>query len=178
MLSLSDNMAELLRRAQGMADEITQGLLPVVQMTCLDGAEHAREVGQFKDVTGETRRSIRFRGAKRTERGAEGSFGTESANAARLEKGTAPHEIRPKFAGGDLQGPTRRSQGRRAAGDIGTTRVALKWTAGGQVHFARIVHHPGGRSFPFMGPAAIKAEAVLHMRTELLCERAIARLSK
>lgn len=46
------------------------------------------------------------------------------------EKGTRAHAIRPKRKGG-----------------------TLRWTSGGQVHFAKVVSHPGTRARPWFYPA-------------------------
>lgn len=168
-----DNAAEFMGAVQALQEEIQRGCVGVVQETCLDGAEHARTVGQFKDQSGELRRSIKAFPTTRTENGAKGSFGTKLPRAGFIEGGTDPHDIRPK-AGEGSKGPLRQGQSRRAKGDIGTHRIALRWTEGGEVRFARVVHHPGTSARPFMGPAYIKAQGVLFARTELLTARAIA----
>lgn len=172
-----DNAAEFMAAVTQFQEDIQRGCVEVVQDACLDGAEHARAVGQFKDQTGELRRSIKAFPTVRTEKGAQGSFGTTLPRAGFVEGGTEPHEIRPKVGEGTV-GPMRKGQSRRNKGDIGTRRIALRWYVGGDVRFARIVHHPGTTARPFMGPAAIKAEGVLYAKAELLTARAIARFQR
>jgi hypothetical protein len=172
-----DNAAEFMAAVEQFAEDVQRGCLDVVQDACLDGAEHARSVGAFKDVTGELRRSIKAFPARRTGNGAEGSFGTTLKRAVFVEDDTKAHTIRPK-AGEGTYGPLRQGQSRRAKGDIGTHRIALRWTEGGAVRFARVVHHPGTKGKPFIGPGAIKAEGVLYAKAELLSARAIARFQR
>jgi hypothetical protein len=45
--------------------------------------------------------------------------------------------------------------------------VALRWTEGGRVFFASVVHHPGGKPYPFMGPAVQKAERVIEREVDI-----------
>ena len=149
MLEIEIDWTALNAKVEAFAGEIERGLYDVVQQTCLDAAEHARTVGRFVDRTGRLRASIRARGVKRTARGAEGSFGTDVPYAWPVEAGQRPHVI----------------AARRAA--------FLRWETPEGVRLARVVRHPGTHERPFMGPAAIKAAAVLFARTELLVQRAI-----
>ena len=151
-----DNAAEFMGAVQAFQEEIQRGCVGVVQETCLDGAEHARAVGQFKDHSGSEglRASIKARPVKRTSSGAEGSFGTDKPYAAAVEGGQKPHEIRAR------------------------NRKFLRWEQAGEARFARVVQHPGTHARPFIGPGAIKAEGVLYARAELLSARAIARFQR
>jgi len=149
-----DNAAEFMGAVERFAEDIQRGCLEAVQDACLDGAEHARSVGAFKDQTGELRRSIKAFPARRTAGGAEGSFGTPLHRGVYVENDTKAHTIRPRNA------------------------KMLRWESDGAVHFARVVQHPGTRGKPFMGPGAIKAEGVLYARAELLSARAIARFQR
>lgn len=151
MLTIEIDLASFEREAERFVEGIQRGMLDVAQQTALDGAEHARAVGQFKDHSGELRGSIRVLSSGRIARGGEATFGTTKSYGRFVESGTAPHEIRTRRAG------------------------ALRWEQGGEIRFARVVYHPGGRAFPFMGPAAIKAEAVLYARAQALVAREIAR---
>lgn len=108
---------------------------------------------------------------------ADGAIEADTPYARYVEEGTRPHDIWPK-AGEGTMGPLRRGQSRRDPTDIGTHRVALRWFDGaGGVHFARMVHHPGSRSYPFMGPGYLKAERVLHLRTEEAVAAFLARMA-
>lgn len=64
--------------------------------------------------------------------------------AATLELGSKPHVIRPVKAKVLAWGGTRRLSGTLAKGSKAT-------------HFARIVHHPGTKPYPYLLPGAKKA---------------------
>lgn len=64
--------------------------------------------------------------------------------AATLEFGSKPHIIRPRKAKVLAWGGTRRLSGTLAKGSSPT-------------HFARIVHHPGTKPYPYLIPGAKKA---------------------
>ena len=86
--------------------------------------------------TGVTQASVHYMGVTAT------SVTTEAAGAARwLEYGTKPHIIRPKVAKVLAWGGSRRLSGALRKGASAT-------------NFATIVHHPGTRPYPFMGPGA------------------------
>lgn len=146
-----DNAAEFMGAVEAFAEDVQRGCLDAVRDACLDGAETARSSPSFQDQTGKLRGSIRVLGVARTGEGAEGSFGTRVRYGQFVEGGTSAHEIRA----------------RRAS--------ALRWEQGGEIHFARLVHHPGTRARPFMGPGALKAERVLYARAESLTAHAIVR---
>lgn len=107
---------------------------------------------------------------------ANGMLVSDTRYASYVESGTKAHDIYPK-AGRGTMGPLRKGQSYRTKDDIGTHRVALRWYTGGQVHFARMVHHPGSRSFPFMGPAWFKMQGFLIMRMEDACARFVTRMA-
>ena len=75
-------------------------------------------------------------------------------HAVFVEDDTRPHTIRPRNA------------------------RMLRWEQGGEAHFARVVQHPGTRGKPFMGPAAIKAEAALYAKMHERTAAAVARASR
>jgi hypothetical protein len=77
-------------------------------------------------------------------------FSTVAHGAAPyLEFGTRPHEIRPKSA----------KVLRFATG--GNATLSGRPKSGAPVVFARVVHHPGTRAYPFMVPGMEKALAKL-----------------
>ena len=151
-------------------DELSRGMVTAVRNATTEGAAEARTVHTYKDQTGALTKSIK--GAL-TESGrgyAEGYIRAGDKKASWIEDGTAPHRILPKA--GEGIGPLRQGQSRRSSKDIGTHRTALRWRgADGVTHFARVVNHPGGKSYPFMGPAALKAERVLVRDMEISIER-------
>lgn len=109
-------------------------------------AEHA-----WKDRTFATRDSIA--GAFYVKgNGAEGEV-TAGLNAVRLNYGTKPHPIWPKV-GFNTKKKLKQGQSRRKEDDIGTHRVALRFTMGGKTVFARMVNHPGTTGDHFLDAAA------------------------
>ena len=66
--------------------------------------------------------------------------------AAYVERGTRPHEIRP-----------RNRKALRWAASSGDSRLTGSPRTGGRVRFAKRVQHPGTRAQPFMVPGAQKA---------------------
>ena len=151
MLILTDNSAEVLAAAERMLRDIVNGTRTVVADTCTEAAAHGRQVGAFKDQTGALRKSIVGRVVRRDQHGTSG-----------VVEATAPHAI---FVEDDTKAHTIRARRARM----------LRWEQDGEVRFARVVRHPGTKGKPFMGPAAIKAEAALYAKTELLARRAIVR---
>lgn len=108
-----------------------------------EGAAEARTVHRYTDRTGALTASVKGRVETSTKGGAEGVIEATMPYASFVEEGTQPHDIRPVRA------------------------KALHWTDGDGEHFAAVVHHPGGRSFPFMGPALQKAERVIVAEVEI-----------
>ena len=68
--------------------------------------------------------------------------------AAAVELGAKPHIIRPRNRKALAWGGTRRLSGTLASGSKPT-------------HFARLVHHPGSRPYPYLIPGARRALAGL-----------------
>jgi hypothetical protein len=152
-----------------------------VQKAAEEGAAEAKRVGQFKDRTGRLRGSIR---ARRINSDLwEIVAGGDGVNYALfVEAGTNPHEIWPKAGAGSV-GPLRAGQSRKKRGETGSSLTPrhstqhnrwLRWYTGNplavgdnNVHFARMVHHPGTKPYPFMGPALLKAERVIEREVTL-----------
>jgi hypothetical protein len=133
-----------------------------------EAVRFAKTTAPFRDRTGQLRASIHVETSSYSARSAESAFVSPQFYAGYVEYGTRAHEIWPKEGHG-VVGPLRRSQGRRERDDIGTHRVALRWFVGGdgspgnegQAVFARMVHHPGSKPYPFMQPARDHAESWL-----------------
>lgn len=174
MLSLSDNAAELLAEAERFDADLHAGLGDVVEATCEEGAAHARAVGQFKDHTGDLRRGVVGFLVSRSDKGATGQIASVMGYSSLVEGGTPAHEIRPKAGEGSV-GPLRQGQSRRKKDDIGTSRSALRWEGAGGIRFAKVVHHPGSKPYPFMGPAYLKAQGLLRAKSEALVAKLIER---
>lgn len=79
--------------------------------------------------TGRLRASIRGRANRTWTLRPQFTVSTNVDYAPMVHDGTRPHTIRPR------------------------TKQALKFTVGGQVVFAKVVHHPGTRARPFLDRA-------------------------
>ena len=162
-----DGLDDLDRDWADACSALSDGAQRGVRMGVAEGAAEARSVHRYRDRTGALTASTVGRVDVSTKGGAEGVIEATAGYASFVEEGTAAHDIRPK-AGEGMKGPTQRGQSRRTKGDIGTHRTALRWTdSGGETHFARLVHHPGAPSMPFIGPAALKAERVMVREAEI-----------
>lgn len=148
------NLAEFTAATERFAADVIVATRTAVAETVDEAAAHGRAVGAFKDQTGALRRSIVGRVVRRDASGTSGIVEATAPHAKFVEDDTRAHEIRP----------------RRAA--------ALRWEQGGEVRFARVVRHPGTRGKPFMGPAAIKAEAALYAKMHERTAAAVARASR
>lgn len=159
MIDATFDMAEFHKHVAQAQKILQDACITAVRAACTEGAQEAKRVHSYKDRTGKLSKSIRGGLTRVDSFGAEGAIVASAKYASFVENGTKPHEIRPKFSG---IGAPRPGQSRRGPKDIGTHRIALRWYgADGGVHFARIVHHPGTRPYPFMGPAYLKAERVM-----------------
>lgn len=113
---------------------------PLLATVQLETVREAKERVHRK--TGHTARTIRPAGLTNT------TAIVEAAGAAVfLEEGTRPHIIKPKSAS-VLAWPAS-SSGRRLSG--------RRRTNAGPLIFAKLVHHPGNKPFPFLLPGAIAA---------------------
>jgi len=91
--------------------------------------------------TGNTGRSIHLESAT-----AQGATTEAGGAGVYLEFGTRPHTITPKAA-----------QALRFAASPGGARLTGSPRAGAPVVFAKVVHHPGTKPYPFMLPGAVAA---------------------
>lgn len=149
---------------------IQTGVYAAARIAAQHGAAHARAVGSFKDQTGNLRKGIKAKYVSSNQYGAKWAIVSTEKYSNFVEWGTAPHDIHPKAQNG-FSGPTRKGQSRRADNDVGVGRGhALRWKVGGVNHFARMVHHPGSRSHPFMWPGMFKAEASLRRSMGVIVE--------
>ena len=148
------NLAEFTAAAERFAADVLGATRTAVAETVDEAAAHARAVGAFKDQTGALRRSIVGRVVRRDASGTSGVVEATALHAVFVEDDTRAHEIRPRNA------------------------RMLRWERSGEVHFARVVRHPGTRAKPFMGPAAIKAEAALYAKMHERTAAAVARASR
>ena len=158
------------------AQDVWRGARAAVNAACEAGVAEAKR-GRFKDRTGALRGNIHSVIVRESDKDIEGEIRSPEKHSSYVEEGTGPHDIWPKVGSGTI-GPMRQGQSRRSRKDVGTRRIALRWVDGAGIHFARMVHHPGSKSFPFMGPAYVKAEAVLTARMEAEIAKAAERLSQ
>ena len=174
MFSCEIDTSEVERAWERAVGELADGINRGVERGVTEGAEQARTTHPYQDHSRALSDSIRGyleRSAARSAGGeAIGVLVAGAKYASFVESGTAPHEIRPKEGHG-FEGPLQKGQSRRGRNDVGTHRSALRWTDGGGTHFAAVVHHPGGRAYPFMGPAVQKAERVIEVEVDLAIDR-------
>ncbi len=118
-----------------------------VDQLAKEAAERARRA-RFQDRSGVTRQSIEG-GLSEGETTDKQIVGILKAGGAAIfiDGGTVAHEILPKSKGRDKQG--------RFSGGRGRLRFE---TAGGDIVFARKVHHPGTRANPFITEAMSQNE--------------------
>lgn len=156
--------AELLRAQRQFAQGVWRASRTAVNAACEAGVAEAKR-GRFKNNTGALRRTIHFVILREAADGVEGEMRAPQDYASYVEEGTKAHDIWPKLG---EEGPLRQGQSRRTRKDIAPRiGVALRWKGrDGRIHFAPMVHHPGGRPYPFMGPAYVTAERVLTARME------------
>ena len=152
MFIVTDNADELLAEAAAFDAELHAGLASLTEETCEEAAAHARAVGQFQDHSGNLRRGIVGFLVQKTDTGAQGQIASVMPYSSLVEDGTPPHDIRAR----------------------GT---ALRWEGANGVRFAKVVHHPGSRPYPFMGPAYLKAQALLPAKGEALLAKLISKHS-
>lgn len=110
-----------------------------------DTVDHAKATTMFKDRSRVTRGSVNG-----VANGLEGQVSAGGASKW-IEDGTDPHEIKAKRGG------------------------ALRFEVGGEVRFAKRVHHPGTKSLPFMTEARDFGERSLEYGIEYLLDEAIKR---
>lgn len=175
MFTCTVDLSEFRKLAKLSVETVHFGVRDAARNAAEEGAEHAKAVGSFKDQTGNLRRSIKADPVSSNVVGAKWMISADMPYAAYVEYGTKAHEIWPKAQHG-LKGPVRNNQRRRATGKgphehIVGRGTALRWVNGGVTHFAAHVHHPGSKPFAYMGPAYLKAEAVLYRDLELIGDK-------
>jgi hypothetical protein len=158
MFAIALDTSDIEHAWRDIVAELARGTVRGFVMGLAEGEAAALSTGRWKDRTGETRRNTRGTVDFTTATGGAGTLNSLVPHASFLEAGTRPHQIRPKVESG-LRGPVRSGQGRRSETDIGTHRVALRWhDAGGQVHFARVVNHPGTQATGYMAAGVHQIE--------------------
>lgn len=123
------------------------GLQRAVGHTVTVTTQKARSEHRWQDQTRATRESIEGE-VDNTSNGATGEVGA-GENAARLNDGTRPHEIRARNA------------------------KALRFQAGGGVRFARSIQHPGTKPDPFLDAAADAAGEEIERAVEHAIDEAL-----
>lgn len=156
-----DGEAELLRAQRQFAQGVWRATRAAVSSAGEAGIAEARR-GAFQDHTRRLRDGLAFVLTREADIEIEGEMRSPVDYSSFVEEGTKAHDIWPKGAH-DVEGPLRKGQSRRRSG---RERHALMWTNATGVHFARMVHHPGSRSIPFMGRAYMVAERALPARLE------------
>ena len=169
---LEDDLASLGEQCERL---LSRGIVDAVWTAVESGASYARANHGYKDHTGALTLSISgVLDESVAANGASGYIEAAEKYASYVERGTRPHDIWPKEGHG-FEGPLRKGQSRRKKDDIGTHRVALRWTSNGQTFFAAMVHHPGTEAIPFMQDAGDAAGLVLSHEIDQAVE-AVSRL--
>ncbi|MBA7476819.1 hypothetical protein ES707_12214 [subsurface metagenome] len=92
-------------------------------------------------------------------------LGATAPHATFVEKGTSPHIIVPKSPGGVLRFRAmggRPQHFKRRGRWTGVRRGrGGRFTGGGNIVFAKRVHHPGTPALPFLRPAAEEAQRMI-----------------
>jgi hypothetical protein len=149
----------------GRYHQMVPKLRALVETECTKAAKaglsEARR-GTFKDRTGALRGTLRWNIVGWTGATFRVSIAAPMPYAGFVEFGTAAHDIWPK-AGYNASkaslrpGQTRRGRGKGPHEHAAGRGIALRWVDASGEHFARMVHHPGGKPYPFMFPAQIQA---------------------
>jgi hypothetical protein len=152
MFTCEIDLAPVLATWREACAEIARGMNRGVERGVTEAIEAARQSHPYTDRTGALTASLRgYLERSAAPRGGGQAVGVMTAGAryaSYVEAGTGPHVIEAK------------------------NRTALHFEMGGEEVFARRVHHPGSRAFPFMGPAVLKAERVITAEVELAIARA------
>lgn len=123
---------------------IQRGMTLAVSKAATEGAEEARSAGRYQDRTGQLRAGIKARRFRTTLGSVTWEILSPALYSKFVEEGTRPHDIRPVNA------------------------QALRFVIGGRLVFASVVHHPGGRPYPFMSQGLLKAERVMTRELEIM----------
>lgn len=148
MLHVEIDTAELRQRWARAMSVLESGLPRAVNTAVRGGAQHAINVHPYRDRSGDLTSSIRGELVMATKGEAVGEIRATAKYASFVENGTRPHVI----------------EARRAR--------FLRWESADGVHFAVSVNHPGGRPYPFLGPALLRSETLLERELDLLAARA------
>lgn len=157
----------------GVKQAMAVGCIEAVFRGIEEAVDEAKRTHRFQNQTGKLEASIGGGLTKVTPTGAAGEMHAGEDYASFVEGGTRAHVIRPKSAPGI--GPLDEGQSRMTRSEAKALKAynrargygyavgarVLSWVNGDGVRvFARVVHHPGTRPLPFMGPAFLKAERV------------------
>lgn len=137
MLTCTLDLSEFHRSVEQTEREMRTQIARGVNEAAEAGRDEAKRVGAWTDRTRRLRNGIAAVPAHGRGDGAESEILSPTPYSAIIEGGSRAHEIWAR------------------------RKTFLRFVVGGQVIFARKVNHPGTRPYPFMGPAAIKADAVL-----------------
>ncbi len=129
-----DGIDELRTALRACDDQAGRLLLRATRIGLDEGRVLAKAMARRR--TGALAESIVTRLLASSQRSADGEMVAAKPYASFVEGGTKAHEIRPRNG------------------------QALRFFVGGAAHFARVVHHPGTRPYPFVGPALEKWQRV------------------
>jgi len=165
MLTAALDLSDLPAMRDGVTAALEGGCARIVSVAAKEGAAEAVRVHRYKDRSGTLTKSIRGEVTFATKGHAEGEIVAKAPYASFVDGGTKAHIIQPRL-GRAVEGPLAISQSRRR--DRATGVSMLRWADASGVHFARVVHHPGSKPYPYMGTAYLKAEAVMECEAGVL----------
>lgn len=140
-------------------DQLASAVETALAETMAEGADRARQA-PFKDQKGDLRRSIEGNIEGRfADSTLEGYVRADADHAIFVEQDTKAHVIAAKGVGvtTDAAGRQRSAKGKFVSKNA--KKGVLAWQdAGGERHFARIVHHPGTKGMHFIGTSMTEEE--------------------
>jgi len=154
MLSIDIDTTELRRKIAASRVAIEHDMMRAVNSASATYVERAKQ-GEFKDKSGDLRRSISYTLIGWQRGGFWNKVTTGVPYALFVEEPTKPHWIYPKAGynaptGSLMPGQTRRGRGAGPHEHVVGRGHALRWVDGSGEHFASRVYHPGTAGFHFM----------------------------
>lgn len=147
-IDLDFDLAPLLAATRALSEAYPEAVRHAIVDAVSATEQHAKSTRLFKDITGDTRRSIGS-----AVDGFSGRVFAFSKIARFLENGTRPHVITARNGG------------------------VLSFIQNGTRRFARSVNHPGTAPRPFMHEAGDHGEIVLDYAVDNYVDAAVARFS-
>jgi hypothetical protein len=165
MLTIDIDLTQFHQRVEQTKRQMRAEQERAVKTAAREGRDEAKR-GDWKDKSGELRRSIQVTAFSWSGVACWSEYRTQKNYALWVEDETAAHWIFPKAAynapaSSLYPGQTRRGRGKGLHEHVVGRGIALRWKEGDTQFFARSVYHPGTMGFHFMRDSAKHARAVL-----------------